>query len=212
MRGFFKPLKITQKAVTIQTLKIPFFKSLRWRKLSLPFSPNTPYFMKKIVMKRYLIVAALMLLVGSASAQSTDQQQVAAVIQQMFKGMYQSDSAMVRATITPDITMATVFTNKEGKVVISRKGNANELVKGMSTKQAEPLSEEIWGLTVQVDGDFAQAWCDYAFYFGNKFSHCGVDAFHLLRTPDGWKIFHIADTRRKTGCQIPADIEAKHKQ
>ena len=28
---------------------------------------------------------------------------------------------------------------------------------------------------------------------------------------EGWKIFHLADTRRKENCSIPADIQAKHK-
>jgi hypothetical protein len=71
--------------------------------------------------------------------------------------------------------------------------------------------EEIWNVKVQVDGEMAQAWCDYAFYIDKTFSHCGVDAFHLFKGKDGWKIFHLADTRRKTGCTIPKEIQDKHK-
>jgi hypothetical protein len=73
------------------------------------------------------------------------------------------------------------------------------------------LAEEIWNLKIQMDGDFAQAWCEYAFYYQNKFSHCGVDAFHLIKTTEGWKIFHLADTRRKENCIIPEEIKSKHK-
>jgi hypothetical protein len=57
----------------------------------------------------------------------------------------------------------------------------------------------------------AQAWCDYAFYVDKSYSHCGVDAFQLFKGKDGWKIFHLADTRRKTGCTIPKEIQDKHK-
>jgi hypothetical protein len=64
---------------------------------------------------------------------------------------------------------------------------------------------------VQIDGDFAQVWCDYAFYTDNTFSHCGIDAFQLHKGKDGWKIFHLADTRRKDNCVIPQDIQNKHK-
>jgi hypothetical protein len=66
-------------------------------------------------------------------------------------------------------------------------------------------------MKIQIDGDFAQAWCDYAFYVGHRFNHCGIDAFHLIREKDGWKIFHLADTRRKEGCHVPEEIQKKHK-
>jgi hypothetical protein len=64
---------------------------------------------------------------------------------------------------------------------------------------------------IKIDGDFAQAWCDYAFYVGKNFSHCGVDAFQLHKTKEGWKIFHLADTRRRSGCVVPKEIEDKFK-
>jgi len=50
-------------------------------------------------------------------------------------------------------------------------------------------------------------WASYAFYLGKKFNHCGVDAFHLVKSEDGeWKIFHLADTGQKEGCNIPKKI------
>ena len=33
----------------------------------------------------------------------------------------------------------------------------------------------------------------------------------LVRTADGWKIFHLADTRRREGCKVPQEIQDKHK-
>jgi hypothetical protein len=44
---------------------------------------------------------------------------------------------------------------------------------------------------------------EYAFYVGERLSHCGVDAFQLFKGPDGWRIFEIADTRRSEGCEEP---------
>jgi hypothetical protein len=41
---------------------------------------------------------------------------------------------------------------------------------------------------------------EYRFYVGERFSHCGVDSFHLVRTADGWRIVDLADTRRREGC------------
>ena len=67
----------------------------------------------------------------------------------------------------------------------------------------EVWDERIWDAEVRVDGNLATAWMKYAFYAGDEFSHCGVDAFQLFKGVDGWKVFHVADTRRREGCETP---------
>ena len=62
------------------------------------------------------------------------------------------------------------------------------------------LNERIWDSEVRVDGDLATVWTKYDFLRAGAFSHCGVDAFQLARTPEGWKIIQIADTHRQEGC------------
>jgi hypothetical protein len=48
-----------------------------------------------------------------------------------------------------------------------------------------------------VDGPFATYYADYEFWLGERRSHCGVDAFQLVKTDEaGWQIFILADTRR----------------
>ena len=32
-------------------------------------------------------------------------------------------------------------------------------------------------------------------------SHCGINAFQLFKSSDGWKVIQITDTRNKEGCQ-----------
>lgn len=144
-------------------------------------------------------------------AQTSEEANVTEVINRLFKGMYNADSTMVRSVFAKEVTMATAFRDKEGNPVLRREYSINDFVKQIGKKPAEPYSEEIWNLKIQIDGDFAQAWCDYGFYVGNKFSHCGVDAFQLHKSKEGWKIFHLADTRRSEGCTIPDDIQKKHK-
>jgi hypothetical protein len=158
----------------------------------------------------YLI---LLLFVNSvtAKAQTTEEVNVTSVINHLFMGMYKADSLMVRSAFSNEVTMATAYRDREGKPVLLREYSINNFVMAVGQPQAEPLTEEIWNLKIQIDGDFAQAWCDYGFYRGNKFSHCGVDAFQLHKSPEGWKIFHLADTRRKEGCNIPEEIQKKHK-
>ncbi len=71
----------------------------------------------------------------------------------------------------------------------------------------EVWDERIWDLNIQVDDHLASAWMKYAFFRGSAFSHCGINHFLLAEEKDGWKVIHIADTRRKDNCQIPEDLK-----
>ena len=165
-------------------------------------------------MKKLNVVFALIFfLAGTVSAQTgKDEAAVEDVIRKLFKGMELGDSAMVHSTFYSDITMATVTKDKTNAPRIKRENSLDGFLKAVGTPHPEVWFEEIWNIKTQIDGDFAQAWCDYAFYIGKNFSHCGIDAFHLFKTKDGsWKIFHLADTRRKDGCNIPQEIQTRRK-
>lgn len=169
--------------------------------------------MKTIRIKKCILGILLLIAIqGNAQNQpmATDQEDITGTIQQLFEGMQKGDSAMVHATFTREVTFATVFRNKKGEQVIHRESAIHDFLVAVGTPHNDVWNEEIWNLQIQVDGDFAQAWCDYAFYVGKNFSHCGVDAFHLIKTGTGWKIFHLADTRRKEGCVIPEEIRKKY--
>jgi hypothetical protein len=150
---------------------------------------------------------------GTSLAQTTDDEKaVVAVVKTLFSAMEKGDSALLHSTLRDDATLVTVFRDKNKNPVLEREPSIAEFLKAVGTPHPDVWYEEIWNVKVQIDGDLAQLWCDYGFYAGNRFSHCGVDAFHLHRGKDGWKIFHLADTRRKDGCVIPEDIRKKHPQ
>jgi len=130
----------------------------------------------------------------------------------LFEAMKKGDSAMLRNAFAKQITMATVGTDKAGKPFLRRESSLDGFAKSIGTPHPEAYNEMIWGEKIEIDGNFAQAWMSYAFYVGKKFSHCGVDAFHLVKSDDGnWKIFHLADTRQKEGCNIPQKISDQFK-
>ena len=156
------------------------------------------------------LVLSFMSVSSPCLSQSSDEQKVKDVMAQLFKGMELGDSAMVHRCFMPQVTMATVKISKEGGAALTREGSLSGFLRAVGTPHAEKWYEEIWDVRVSIDGTFAQVWCDYGFYLGNKFSHCGVDAFHLYKDGAQWKIFHLADTRKSTGCDIPADIAKKH--
>ncbi len=139
-----------------------------------------------------------------------DEKAITEVIQKVFTGMEKGDSALVRTAFANSVTMATVSRDKNDIPTLSRQSSITGFLKSIGTPRAQVLHEELWNMKIQVDGDFAQAWCDYAFYIDNAFSHCGVDAFHLIKEKEGWKIFHVADTRRRDGCDVPQAIREKY--
>jgi hypothetical protein len=133
-------------------------------------------------------------------------------INSLFEGMRKGDSAMVSRAFSRQVTLATITTNTNGITEISRETSMHEFLVAVGTPHTTVWYEETWNTTVQRDGNFAQVWCDYAFFVDTKFSHCGVDTFHLLKLNGFWKIFHLADTRRKENCKIPEEIKEKHKE
>jgi hypothetical protein len=65
------------------------------------------------------------------------------------------------------------------------------------------LNERTWDHEIRVDGNIAQAWMQYDFHVGERFSHCGVNAFTLVKLGDAWKVASVIDTRKTTGCTPP---------
>ena len=145
------------------------------------------------------------------SQNATEEAAVTGVINRLFKGMELGDSAMVHSVFYKEITMARVTRDKNNNVVLRSEKSVDGFLKAIGTPHKEVWYEDIWNIKVQIDGDFAQLWCDFAFYRDKTFSHCGVDAFHLIKANGEWKIFHLADTNRKTGCDIPQNIRDRHK-
>jgi hypothetical protein len=122
----------------------------------------------------------------------------------LFDAMRAGDSTAMRAALHPSATAATASL-REGVPTLTRETSLDGFVQAVGTPHEDVWDERIWDAEVEVDGPLATAWMKYAFYAGETFSHCGVDAFQLFKGQDGWKIFHIADTRRQEGCETPAE-------
>lgn len=131
---------------------------------------------------------------------SVDEKDVLDVVVHLFDGMRAGDSSMVSACFYKQVDMFTSYTNKKGEAVLV-KDDVQKFIKAVGTPHDEVWNEKIWDTEIRIDGNLAQVWTKYGFYLGEKFSHCGVDAIHLTRTKDGWKIFHLSDTRQRKGCE-----------
>ncbi len=165
-------------------------------------------------MLKNFLLPTLLLLHFCASAQTNPDEQAAviAVIQRMFDAMRAGDSTMLRSTFHPSARLQTAFTNKEGKPVLQDE-TIDDFAKSVGSPHKEVYDERIWSYDLRIDGRLATAWTEYTFFLDEKMLHCGVNAFHLFKGENGWKIMQITDTRRKDGCQTEpnADIAAINK-
>ena len=142
---------------------------------------------------------------GAAAQEATggagdDPEAVLEVVERLFEGMRAGDSALVRSVFHPEARL--ISTGERDGEAFVRAVPADRFVEAVGEATGE-WDEPIWDTEVRVEDNLATVWTKYAFYLDGEFSHCGVDAFILGRTADGWKIVSLADTRRREGCETP---------
>jgi hypothetical protein len=137
-------------------------------------------------------------------ARSNTEARVLRVVERMFDGMRRGDAATLRAVFDPS---ATLLTARPGVRAAEAKPTPVErFIAAAGEPHNPPWIERAWDPQVRIDGPLATVWTPYAFFLGNKLSHCGTNAFQLVRRAGGWRIVHVVDTRRTNGCQVPDSV------
>ena len=120
-------------------------------------------------------------------------------ITRFFDGMRKSDTAMMRSSLAPAAILQSVGKTRDGKVTVR-----TEIVDSFLASVARPhpgiIDERIVFETVRIDGDLATVWTPYKLYVAERFIHCGVDSYQLVKLNGEWKIQYLVDTRRKQDC------------
>lgn len=153
-------------------------------------------------MKRISHFLLLLLLINSSlNAVHAQSENNAArqVVDRLFDGMRNGDSTAVRSVFMKASTLTSISKNAADSIV-THKGSVDGFVKAVGTPHNDKWDERIYDVKVSIDGPMAVMWAPYKFYLGDKFSHCGVNVFNLIKTGSGWKINDITDTRRKDAC------------
>ena len=151
-------------------------------------------------MLRSITTAVLFaMLAAPAHAQDADRNAVLATVQKVFDAMRTRDTALLRQAFDTSARLAGVST-RGGPATVRLTAPAAFGAAIANAPAGDVWNERIWDPEVRIDGDVAQVWAYYTFHRNTAFSHCGVDAFMLLKVGSDWKITQLADSRRTTGC------------
>lgn len=150
-------------------------------------------------MKKLFLLSFLLLSFNIFAQTNEEEQAVKAVIVQMFDAMRAGDSTSLRSIFHPSVRLMSVY-YKEGESKINE-GDIDRFVTMVGTPHDEVWDEKIWSYDIRIDGNLASVWTEYSFFLGENLRHCGVNAFHLFKSDNGWMITQITDTRRKENCK-----------
>src|SRR5688572_7205885 len=133
----------------------------------------------------------------SIQGQSTEDS-VKATINQLFTAMKNADSSLLMNAFADSAVLQTIG-SRAGKVII-RNEKVSSFAQQIKALPKGAADERITFQTILIDGPLAMVWTPYQFYYQDKFSHCGVNSFHLVRIDGRWKIQYLIDTRRREPC------------
>ena len=154
-------------------------------------------------MKKLLLILVLLYPHSGAGGYvfaQTDQEQIIVSINQLFEGMRQNDTTMMRKVLHSSCFLKSIGKAKTGEVEL-QEDPISGWFKNVGTKrEGVIIDERLTSYDIKIDGEMAMAWTPYELYVSDKFYHCGVDMFTLMKTDSGWKIIGIVDTRRKENC------------
>ena len=152
------------------------------------------------MMRRTLVGLASVCLAQVVVAQTPAEQEVLKVVNQLFDGMRNADSAAVRAAFAPGARFASIDARATPPSV--RYDTVGGWINAIASSNKR-WNEQIYDVGVKVDGDMAHVWSPYTFYLDGKWNHCGVNSMELLKVNGAWKLTQLSDTRQRETCRDP---------
>lgn len=136
---------------------------------------------------RAITVCLLCLSTWSAAAAqpAPDRDEVLKVVQAFVDTMTARDVEGARKVLQPQGRFHATRM-RDGKPDIRAFSNEEYLADLSAAKTR--MQERIWNPEVRIRGTIASVWAPYDFWIDGKFSHCGIDAFDLIKTEEGWKL------------------------
>lgn len=147
------------------------------------------------------ILFLLVVVSSSLHAQIDDEVKVRAAVDTFFEGFHKGDTTLMKSVMMNKIIMQTAYRNKEGKDILVT-DEPDKLINAIANRPAEEKwDERLLSYSIQIDGNMANVWTPYEFWYNGEFSHCGVNSFQLFKNGEQWKIIYLIDTRRRSSCE-----------
>ena len=147
-------------------------------------------------MKKILLLL-IICLSFNINAQQSENENVKETIVEFFDAFHKQDTVALKSMVTEKVILQSISTNKEGETVLKEDDFNLFLNSIASIPKDRKFEEKLLGFEIKVDGNMANAWTPYEFWYQGKFSHCGVNSFQLIKTSGEWKIIYLVDTRRR---------------
>lgn len=139
-----------------------------------------------------------------AHAPAESRQQIEKIVEQFRLAIVNKDKdGFMKLFLREDITWASAYDDASLDGIMARRGDKSlprpkkifggsprDFIESIATDPA-PLEETFENVRIDADEDVAQVWFDYSFKSGNYRQNWGKEAWHLLRTDDGWKIASV---------------------
>ena len=134
---------------------------------------------------RIIVIAVMSAILNGpvAGRTQTEREAILKTVQAFFDTMTTKDVEGARKILMPQGRFHAVRM-RDGNI----RSFSNEEYFADLQAAKQTMRERIWNPEVRVHGAIATVWTPYDFWIDGKYSHCGIDAFDLVKTDEGWKI------------------------
>lgn len=166
--------------------------------------------MEKILYILMLMCAASFTI--QAQNSNDDKKAAGDVADKLFAAMKAKNYEQIKVLFLDGGKLTALDQPKTGKgFSTTRNFTGDSFAKMISEAKAPEFIEKMPAKDVRIYGDSAVVIGRYTFHVGEKFSHCGTNAFHLLRSNGEWKIANASTTIEQQNCEKPKDFSAENK-
>ncbi|WP_339877424.1 nuclear transport factor 2 family protein [uncultured Algoriphagus sp.] len=149
-------------------------------------------------MKKLVLIISLMLCFDcfSQEVENPEVAAVTAVVNQFFEVLENQDTVLLKqvAFMQGQIWTVNTTVNPSRHSMRFFKDDLKSLISKNS------YLETAKSIEVKINEEMAMAWVPYEFRLNGEFSHCGVDAFTLIKDEGLWKIINLSYTIKKDEC------------
>ncbi len=151
---------------------------------------------------KYVFLSLMLLGTTAASEDSKhpEHDAIMKVVDSLFLAISTSDAELTRSIVTPDSMNYQV--SPDGQGGWQHRSIPQSFFTEQSNYGPEKITERYWSPTLLIDDAIAVVWAPYDFYVDGEFSHCGIDAFDLIKVGRVWKIGNASWTRKTVGCEL----------